>query len=146
LALVGPASADVRRFEVQIDRLGIRDRVVLPGPVASDDELIQWYRRARAVVLPSFLESFGYPVLEAMALGIPCVTSDLPATREVSRGAALLVPPGNAGALGEALERACFDVPLRAELISKGLVRAPDFSLERIGTQALAIYREVLEA
>jgi glycosyltransferase involved in cell wall biosynthesis len=144
LALVGPASADARAFEAQVDRLGIRDRVVLPGPVASDDDLIEWYRQARVVVLPSFLESFGYPVLEAMALGIPCVTSDLPATREVAAGAALLVPPGDVTALGEALERACFENPLRTDLIARGLARAPDFSLERIGAQALAIYRDVL--
>jgi glycosyltransferase involved in cell wall biosynthesis len=144
LALVGPASADTRAFEAQIDRLGIRDRVVVPGPVASDDDLIEWYRQARVVVLPSFLESFGYPVLEAMAMGIPCVASDLPATREVASGAALLVPPGDVTALGEALERACFENPLRTDLIARGLARAPDFSLERIGTQALATYREVL--
>ncbi|NBT27514.1 MAG: glycosyltransferase family 1 protein, partial [Actinobacteria bacterium] len=124
LALVGPASADTRAFEAQIDRLGIRDRVVVPGPVASDDDLIEWYRQARVVVLPSFLESFGYPVLEAMAMGIPCVASDLPATREVASGAALLVPPGDVMALGEALERACFENPLRTDLIARGLARA----------------------
>jgi glycosyltransferase involved in cell wall biosynthesis len=47
-------------------------------------------------------------------------------------------------ALGEALERACFEDPLRTDLIARGLARAPDFSLERIGAQALAIYRDVL--
>ena len=144
LVLVGPDHTDdASALRQLVARLGIEDRVVLTGTIP-DDALLEWYRRARVVTLPSLLEGFGYPVIEAMAMGVPCVASDLPPIREVAGGAASLIPPGDVGALGEALERACFENPLRADLIARGLARVPDFSLERIGTQALAIYRDVL--
>lgn len=144
LVLVGPDhTEDALALRQLVARLGIEDRVVLTGTIP-DDALLEWYRRARVVTLPSLLEGFGYPVVEAMAMGVPCVASDLPPIREVAAGAALLVPPGDVTALGEALERACFENPLRTDLIARGLARAPDFSLERIGAQALAIYRDVL--
>jgi len=144
LVLVGPDhTGDALALRQLVARLGIEDSVVMTGTIP-DDALVEWYRRARVVTLPSLLEGFGYPVVEAMAMGVPCVASDLPPIREVASGAALLVPPGDVTALGEALERACFENPLRTDLIARGLARAPDFSLERIGTQALATYREVL--
>jgi glycosyltransferase involved in cell wall biosynthesis len=94
--------------------------------------------------LPSYLEGFGLPVLEAMAMGIPCVATDLAPMREVSGGAALHVRPGDVAALGDALDRACNDDTLRAAMIGDGLARARLFTVERMGERALAIYRNTL--
>jgi glycosyltransferase involved in cell wall biosynthesis len=144
LVLVGShASAYGRAMHALVRSLDLTSSVQFTGPI-SDDALLAWYRRARAVVLPSFLEGFGLPVVEAMAAGVPCVASDIPSIREVTAGAALLIPPGDAPALRDALDRACFDHPLRQELITRGHRRASAFSLERMGQAALALYQDVL--
>ena len=68
-------------------------------------------------------------------MGVPCVASDLPPIREVAAGAALLVTPGDVTALGEALERACFEDPLRTDLIARGLRQAENFSWSRMARE-----------
>lgn len=145
LALVGPAtsrdSIGIRRL---ISSLAVDNLVIVPGAVTNTSALLAWYARARVVVLPSFLESFGYPILEAMALGIPCVGSDLPAIREVSAGAALLVAAGDAHSLVDAIVRAATDQRLRETLTDIGLARARAYRVEEMGTRALSVYDEAL--
>jgi glycosyltransferase involved in cell wall biosynthesis len=75
-----------------IAELGLQDRVRLVADVA-DRWLPAVYSAASVFALPSLAEGFGIPVLEAMACGVPVVASDIPALAEVTRGAALLVPP-----------------------------------------------------
>lgn len=75
-----------------IAELGLQDRVRLVPDVA-DRWLPAVYSGASVFALPSLAEGFGIPVLEAMACGVPVVASDIPALAEVTRGAALLVPP-----------------------------------------------------
>ena len=84
----------------------------LAGPghgYVGDDELIALYRGAAVLVLPSLYEGFGFPLLEAMACGTPCIASDDPALVEVSAGAARHVPRGDAAAFAAALEVALDD-------------------------------------
>jgi glycosyltransferase involved in cell wall biosynthesis len=144
LVIVGPGHDDyVQLVRAEVQALGMTDHVTLTGPL-TDDSLRGWFRRARVITLPSYLEGFGLPVLEAMAMGIPCVATDLPPMVEVSGGAALHVPVGDVSALGNALDRACNDDPLRARMIDEGLARARLFSVEKMGERALAIYRDTL--
>lgn len=76
----------VRRFVSCVDRAGVLDRVAFLGTVAHDD-VFALYGQASVLLLPSEVESFGFPVLEALAVGCPVVASDLPALREVGLGA-----------------------------------------------------------
>ena len=71
----------------------------------SPAELAAWYARAAIFAFPSLDEGFGMPVLEAMAAGVPVVTSNRSALPEVAGDAALLVDPEDTEALGEALRR-----------------------------------------
>ena len=105
---------------------------------------MNWYRQAAVVVLPSHLEGFGLPILEAMAMGIPTVASTLPAIREVTDGASVLVPPGDIAGLADALSRVCADPGLRRDLVGRGLVRAEHYTVNRLGERAMTIYRELL--
>ena len=120
----------------------------LPAPgvravgYVTDQELLALYRSASVVVLPSLYEGFGLPVIEAMACGTPCIASDDPALLEVSGGAALHVPRGDARALRSALERVLGDGKLRGELSEKGLARARDFSWRDCAAQHVEVYRE----
>lgn len=106
------ATDDVRE---RIARLGLVDRVLLPGFV-SDEALAALYSTATAVVIPSLAEGFGLPAVEAAACEAPLVLSDLPAHRETLDGAALFVPPTDEQRLADALEQLIADPDLRGDL------------------------------
>jgi len=117
----------------------------LAGPghgYVSDEELLALYRGAAVLVLPSLYEGFGLPLAEAMACGTPCVASDDPALVEISGGAALHFPRGDASALRLLLRRVLGDASLRAELSRKGLDRARAFRWEECAARHLEVYRE----
>jgi alpha-1,3-rhamnosyl/mannosyltransferase len=107
-----------------------------------DGQLPALYRGAAAFCYPSRYEGFGFPLLEAMACGTPCVASDDPALVEVAAGAAMHSPRGDAQALASALARVLDDSSLRAELSRKGPERAAAFSWERSARSHLLAYRE----
>lgn len=86
------------------------------------------YSMARALVFPSRYESFGIPIVEAMACGCPVVTASTSACPEVAGGAALLVDPDDLAGLAAAMERVSLDDRLAAELRDRGLRRAAEFS------------------
>ncbi|HLI74755.1 MAG TPA: glycosyltransferase family 1 protein [Acidimicrobiales bacterium] len=140
LVMVGPDKGDLPKVRATIDRLGLAERVELRGHV-EPAELVSLYRGAACVVLPSRYEGFGLPVLEAMACGAPVVTTTAGALPEVAGDAALVVPPGEPGALAEGVRRALFD---REALIQRGLERARQFSWEETARLTLEVYREVI--
>ncbi len=81
-----------------------------------DAELAALYAGARATVLPSHLEGFGFTPLESLAAGTPVVVSDLPVLRETLGDAAVFVPPGDSGALAAAIRAVVDDARLRDRL------------------------------
>jgi phosphatidylinositol alpha-mannosyltransferase len=109
----------------------------------SDTELARRLRSAAAFCAPSLHgESFGVVLLEAMAAGTPVVASDIPGYRDVARAGreALLVEPGDPGALSHALREVLDSPSLAAELVDGGRSRAASFSLERLAERYLEIY------
>jgi glycosyltransferase involved in cell wall biosynthesis len=104
------------------------------------------YRLAAVFVFPSLYEGFGLPPLEAMASGTPVVTSNVSSLPEVVGDAALLVDPLQPEAIAEAMRRVLTDSTLRADMRSRGLARARQFSWERSIRRVREIYAEVLES
>ncbi|MEX2238407.1 MAG: glycosyltransferase family 1 protein [Dehalococcoidia bacterium] len=107
-----------------------------------DDDLPALYAGAEVFAFPSLYEGFGLPVLEAMACGTPVVASDTSATPEVAGGAALLVPPGDAGALATGLRSVLGDPVLRATMVEQGYRQAARFSWAETARRTLEVYRE----
>jgi glycosyltransferase involved in cell wall biosynthesis len=126
LVVVGPRGWGGVDVSQDAEARGIGDRVTVTGRL-DDADLASLYAGASLVVMPSRAEGFGLPVLEAMALGVPVVTSDDPALREVGGGATEVFPIGDPQALSTAIARVLSDAGLRTQMIEAGRVRAKDF-------------------
>lgn len=145
IAGAGPSEADLRQ---QASRLGIASRVEFCGSLSQDD-LPDFYRSLDVVAIPSlptpgWLEQFGRVAVEAMACGVPVVASDSGALPDVVGGAGLLVPPGDADRLREALLSIGTDAGLAARLRAEGLVRAESCDWRAVAEQYLEMYRSTL--
>jgi glycosyltransferase involved in cell wall biosynthesis len=139
----GPALVATGRLNVWeqdfVEAVGLGDRVV--GLNVDDAELVTLYRRAIALVYPSFYEGFGLPVLEAMALGCPVVTSTASALAEIAGDAALLVDPTDPVGLLRSTERLVAEPELRTRLVEAGRERACRFSFSAMMQGMLAELR-----
>jgi glycosyltransferase involved in cell wall biosynthesis len=142
LVKVGPPSPERPRLQALARDLGIQDRVQWRDFVP-EDELIRLYRTSSLTVVPSFLEGFSMPCLEAMSCGCPLVASNLSAIPEVVGSGGLLLDPKDEGAWADAILRILRDPDVRRDLSRRGVERARDFSAARSAKQVLRVYEEV---
>ena len=122
---------------------GAKSRIEVTGYVG-EDVLEDLYRRASIFAFPSLDEGFGIPVIEAMARGLPVLTSNRSALPEAAGGAALLIDPLDTASITEGLTKLAVDPAFRDELRSKGLARAAEMTWERAIEQTWNVYRELL--
>ncbi|HEY3962163.1 MAG TPA: glycosyltransferase family 1 protein [Gaiellaceae bacterium] len=131
LVVAGPEKEP--RLSRELRREGADVRGFVSGP-----ELVELYRGAAALILPSRYEGFGLPVVEAMASGTPVVVADEPTLREIAGDAAVYALPGElAGAIRLALDD-------RERLVRAGLERARLFSWDETARRTADVYRKVL--
>lgn len=119
---------------------GLGDAIELLGHVAPPD-LADLYRRCAVFVFPSLVETFGNPLVEAMACGAPIVCSDAAAMPEVVGDAALLFDPGDVGALVARLQEVLADPALRRDLGMRAQGRARGFSWDETGRRTAAVLK-----
>lgn len=144
LAIVGPQRDEryIARLRALAAELGISAEVVFVGGVPIE-RTVDFYRAADAFVYPSFNETFGLPILEAMACGCPVVTSDTSAMPETAGGAAVLCDPAAPASIASAIIEAVG--PGRDRLRTAGLRRASQFTWGATAEATLDVYREVAE-
>ncbi len=125
----------------KVQQLGLVEDVVFPGFVA-DSEQILWYHAASAFVYPSLYEGFGIPVTEALACGVPVVTSDVSSLPEAGLGIALSVDPSNIDVLSEAIYKALTDSQFRDRCHTAASTVIQTFSARRMVEQTIAVYEQ----
>ncbi|HLW76853.1 MAG TPA: glycosyltransferase family 1 protein [Bryobacteraceae bacterium] len=125
-----------------IDACTRRTDIEILGYVSAE-QLESLYRRASIFAFPSLDEGFGMPVLEAMAHGVPVITSNRSSLPEVAGDAALLVDPLEVDSIAAALARLASDAALRADLARRGLERARQFSWESAVEKTWQVYNEI---
>ncbi|HBY63181.1 MAG TPA: glycosyltransferase family 1 protein [Solibacterales bacterium] len=143
LVLAGSDGYGAAEIRAAIAASPARERIDVPGYV-SGGALRSLYRRASVLAFPSLDEGFGMPLLEAMAWGLPAVTSRGSALQEVAGDAALLVDPASVEEIAGGLARLIEDGPLRAKLIERGLAKAASSPWGKAVADTWRTYGELL--
>jgi glycosyltransferase involved in cell wall biosynthesis len=136
-----PYSKQMRRAIA--DSGPLASRIHLQGAVPYA-EVPAWYAGADLFVFPSYLETFGHPLLEAMASRLPLVAADIPVFREIAGEAAIYADPFDVEALAAALGRGLEAGPAREQRIATGCERVERFSWEATSRKLLAVFAQVL--
>jgi glycosyltransferase involved in cell wall biosynthesis len=129
--------------QAQAKALGVETDVKFPGWV-DDRWVAPLYRHAAAFCLASREETFGRCVIEAMACGTPCAVNDIPIMREVTEGHAVIVDFRNVDAVSEALRNFSTDTSLVTRLRDEGLIRARQFTFEKLATERITAIQRLV--
>jgi len=143
VAVVERASGYQPEVAHALSAMGLGPRVRLVHSLPEQD-LRALYTQAEALFFPSLAEGFGYPAVQAGAVGLPAVVSDIAALREVMGPAAVYVDPMDAGAMAAALAQVLTDAALRSRLVEHGRERARLFTPEACIKGHMDLYRDVL--
>lgn len=142
LRIAGPPDPRYPEARLTARELGLETAVEWTGYL-SDAQLVQAYREADLLALPSYYEGFGLPVIEAMACGTPVVCSNRGSLPEVAGNAAIVIDPDIDGALADAMVRILTEPALRDRLRQAGLQRAQQFTWERTARETAKLYGRI---
>ena len=143
LVIPGEFSGDTQDLLALCKGLAVDEKVKFPGFVPMED-LVVFYQGAELFVYPSLYEGFGLPPLEAMASGVPVITSPVPSVTEVASDAALVFNPEDTTALVAHLDRGLADMRLREIMQQRGRAAVAPLSWENTARQTLEVYNRVL--
>ncbi len=138
LRLVG-LSSSAQEFRRRADALPVTDLVHIE-PYLSESQLQDIYRRSRAVLVPSLMEGFGIPVLEAMASGTPVIASNTTSLPEVGGPAAAYFDPTDVAAMAATMRDVLGDADRQQRMIELGLTQASKFHPDTVSAQVMAFW------
>lgn len=127
-----------------VEKLKLGKKIIFTDYVRGS-ELPLLYNAADLFVYPSLYEGFGLPPLEAMACGVPVVTSNTSSLPEVVGDAAVLVDPADVQTMAEAIKQTLEDKNLREKMIKQGFIQAKKFSWEATAIKTLNVYERVFK-
>ncbi|MBI2430669.1 MAG: glycosyltransferase family 4 protein [Candidatus Levybacteria bacterium] len=139
LILVGKEDYFYKRLKEKVQKMGLEKKIIFRGE-ATDEELAGLYKNALALVIPSLMEGFGLPILEAMANKCLVLASDTPAHHEIADDAAIYFNPNNTEDIAEKMKASYNDTHHYSENIEKGFERSKIFSWEKMAKETLKIY------
>jgi glycosyltransferase involved in cell wall biosynthesis len=123
--------------------LGIEEFVITPGWIAEEDKPLL-YAAATVFVYPSRYEGFGLPVLEAMACGVPVVTTNAASIPELAGPAAFQLDPSDTKHMAAPIIRLCTEEDSRDMMIERGFAQVEKFSWAKTAAETLQAYREAV--
>lgn len=146
LVVAGPIGSVklLRSLQSFLDQRGLRGNVRFLDSITSD-ELLVLYHQAELMVFPSLEETFGLPLIEAMAVGVPVVASRASAIPEVCGDAARYFDPRDVADMTRAMSSVLTDPSLREDLVQRGLARASTFSWSAAAESLLTVMRRLAE-
>lgn len=154
LVMVGKEDFFYKKLRQKAHKMNLQEQVIFKGNI-TDEELSGLYKSALALVMPSLMEGFGLPIIEAMANNCLVLASDIPVHKEIAGSASLYFDPYNVTQLAEKMNNICSNDsnhppagPLRREaskagrskIIEQGLERIKMFSWEKMGKETLKVY------
>jgi glycosyltransferase involved in cell wall biosynthesis len=142
LVLAGPPGHGFQEIKNKIKQSKYKNQILTVGYIQPDD-LDPLYEGARVLVFPTLYEGFGLPVIEAMANGLPVITSNISSLPEAADDQALLVDPYNVSEIFHALWNVLTDVSLWRRLSQGGVKRADGFDWTKTAQETLRAYRQV---
>ncbi|HWY57353.1 MAG TPA: glycosyltransferase family 1 protein [Terriglobales bacterium] len=142
LVIVGKQDWMAGRVMQKVRNLSLESKVRFVGYVPADD-LPVFYNGADLFVYPSICEGFGIPLVEAMACGVPVVTSFGSSLEEVAADAAVLADPYSVASIANGMEKVLSDDVFARELTEKGLHRASQFTEARKAEETIGVYHRV---
>lgn len=143
MVMLDYASNELQKLLNEIDEPSLLQSIHLTGYVVNTD-LPAIYSQCDIFLYPSLRESFGIPILEAMACGTPVISSATSCMPEISGGAALLVNPFNTNEITDAMLKLHTDKKLAEGFIQKGLLQASKFSWHQMAVDVLKLYQLIL--
>jgi glycosyltransferase involved in cell wall biosynthesis len=143
LVIAGPTAEGEQELKRLASELGVAAKVKFTGFV-DDADLPALYSGARLYACASLYEGFGFTILEAMACGVPVVSSQATSLPEVAGDAALLADASNPEEFSQALVAAFSQDGLRADLIEKGFRNCQRFHWQEAARQTRAVYAKAL--
>lgn len=147
LVIVGDDQDPVYQKEMVAAREAVGDVaecIHLVGEVAYE-RVKEYYHSASLFVFPSYLETFGHPLLEAMACDVPVVAADIGVFREIAGDAALYADPYKVDSLATAMEEGLTSNEHRSVMVERGRKCVEHFSWDRSTTRLLGVFRELIE-
>lgn len=144
LLMIDYDKSELQKLLKDIGDPGLISSIVLTGYIANQD-LPAIYTQSRLFLYPSLRESFGIPMLEAMASAAPVITSNTSSMPEIAGNAAIIINPYKPEEITAAMIKLVSNDSHRQELISAGIKQAAKFSWKAMAEDVLKIYTEVLQ-
>ena len=144
LVVVGGGEGKYKKFVVDFIREnGLEDKVIFLKNAGADD-LPAIYSLCTALIYPSFFEGFGIPVLEALSVGVPVVTSSVSCLPEAGGDAALYADPAQPDELAACMVKILTDSEYVSNMVNKGFLHAAKFSNEKCAQKVMECYQKLV--